>query len=81
MIQQTEKSQVTLGQIIQYLRKTRNGYSARDVSINCGFSPSYLSKVEADQLVPSIVAFSKLIKPLKMTKPEIMMILNNLRDQ
>lgn len=39
-----------------------------------GKSPSYVSKVEADQLEPSLSAFASIVRALKLSDAEILFL-------
>lgn len=65
-----------LGQAIKLLRE-KKGLSARSLSISCGFSPSYVSKIESGEIEPSFFAFSKIAQSLEMTTQEIIFLVMN----
>jgi transcriptional regulator with XRE-family HTH domain len=65
---------VSVGDAVKVLRISR-GLSARQLSNLAGLSPSYVSKLEAGEIVPSFQAFASLAVVLEMTRPEIMMLL------
>lgn len=59
---------------LQFLRK-RKGLSARALSVAAGLSPSYVSKVESGEVQPSLHAFSRLARELRMTQHEVLFII------
>lgn len=64
---------VTVAAAIRYLRE-RKGMSARAVSLAAGLSPSYVSKVESNQMEPSFRAFCKIAAVLEMTEREVLFL-------
>lgn len=61
---------LTAGEIISMVR-ARKGWSARELSKRAGLSPSYVTKLEAGEIEPSLKAFSSLAVALNMTTTEI----------
>lgn len=61
---------MTVGNIISVVR-SRTGWSARELSRRAGLSPSYVTKLEAGEIEPSLRAFAALVRALKMTSTEI----------
>ena len=60
--------------LIKSLRLSKN-ISARALSTDCGFSPSYISKIESGDLMPSIETFSKIVQKLNCTDQEILFMI------
>ncbi len=58
------------GDLIAAARK-RKGFSARQTSTDAGLSPSYVSKVEAGELEPSLRAFARIARALEFSPAEI----------
>lgn len=65
---------LSLGDGIKYLRE-RKSMSARQVSLECGFSPSYVGKVEKNELEPSISAFYRICRAIGANDKEIVFLL------
>ena len=61
---------VSLGDIIKSARE-RRGLSARALSVQAGLSPSYVSKLEAGEIEPSVRAFARLAYQLQMNPLEV----------
>lgn len=53
------------------------GLSCRKLSLECGMSDSYFSKVEAGKIVPSVVAFARASEVLGLSRVEILVLLNS----
>lgn len=51
------------------------GVSARALSLECGFSASYMSKVESGSIVPPVDNFMKIVSHLKLSEQEILYLL------
>jgi transcriptional regulator with XRE-family HTH domain len=64
------KSKITLADAVRHLR-LRKGLSTRALSQSAGLSPSYVSKLEAGEIEPSVRAFGKLAVVLGMNQHEI----------
>lgn len=60
---------------IRILRERRGNVSARALSLACGLSESYVGKLEAGTIEPSLRAFAKLAKELRMTQREVAAVL------
>lgn len=60
----------SVGALIRRCRE-RQKISGRTLSASAGLSPSYISKVEAGEIEPSLRAFSKIALVLRMTQQEI----------
>ena len=58
--------------------RTRSGKSARGLSIECGLSPAYVSKVESGDTKPSIQAFAKLVQAMGCSDIEILFMMGTL---
>jgi len=61
---------VGLSETVVYLRE-RRGLSARALSRLAGVSPSYVSKLEAGEIEPSVKIFASLALALGMSSSEI----------
>lgn len=59
--------------------RQRNDMSARAVSQAAGLSPSYVNKIEAGEIEPSLKAFGKLAHVLGLTNTEITFIVRLFR--
>jgi transcriptional regulator with XRE-family HTH domain len=59
-----------LAEGIRHLR-TKKGLSARSLSLQAGLSPSYVGKLEAGEVEPSVKAFGKLAHVLGMGEREV----------
>lgn len=59
--------------------RTNKKLSARHLSLAAGLSPSYVSKVEAGEIEPSLKAFNSIASVLKLTDVEILFIVRNYR--
>lgn len=70
-------SHLDLPTMLKHLRKRRN-LSARDLSLKSGLSSSYVSKVEAGNIKPTIEAFARMIDHLGVTDQEIVFIIRTL---
>lgn len=64
---------MNLGDGIKHLREARR-LSARALSLKCGFSPSYVSKIESGEIEPGFWAFARLAIVLEMTTQEILFL-------
>jgi transcriptional regulator with XRE-family HTH domain len=51
------------------------GISARALSLECGFSASYISKVESGSIVPPVNNFIKIALKLQLSEQEIIYLL------
>lgn len=51
------------------------GQSARAVSLACGLSPSYVSKLESGGVRPPVDTFMKLVRQIELGEPEILFLL------
>lgn len=65
---------LSLGDGIRYLRE-RTNMSARHVSLASGLSPSYVGKVEKNEIEPSISGFYKICKVIEASDKEIVFLL------
>lgn len=61
---------ITVGEAMRIAR-VRAGLSARELSARAGLSPSYVTKLEAGELEPSLHAFAKIAKAARLTQAEI----------
>jgi predicted transcriptional regulator len=52
--------------------RTRAGLSARQLSSLADLSPSYVTKLEAGELEPSLRSFARIVLALHMTSSEVM---------
>lgn len=65
---------LSLGDGIRYLRE-RKSMSARQVSLDSGLSPSYVGKVEKNEIEPSISGFYKICRVIGANDKEIVFLL------
>lgn len=65
---------LSLSEGIKYIRKRKN-MSARAVSLAAGLSPSYVSKVEKEEIQPSISSFYRICQVIEATDKEIVFLL------
>lgn len=61
---------IGLAAAVQVQRVDR-GYSARALSLQAGLSPSYVGKLEAGEIEPSVRAFARIALVLGMNQAEI----------
>lgn len=54
--------------------RTKRDLSARGLSVQIGKSPSYVSKIESDQLEPSLSAFASIVRALRLSDAEILLL-------
>lgn len=59
----------------------RKGFSARALSEKAHLSPSYISKVEANEIEPSLKAFAKIADALKLNQYEVQYLLTVVREE
>lgn len=57
------------------LWRVASGKSARAVSLDCGLSASYMSKVESGSIVPPVDNFVKIVSQLNLNDKEILYLL------
>lgn len=69
-----------LGDFISYSRK-KSGVSASALSKACGYSPSYVSKVESGKIEPSMKAFCKMAMALGLNTHEIVWLVRIVASQ
>lgn len=60
------------------IARQRTGKSARGLSVECGLSPAYVSKVESGETKPSIQTFAKLIDAMDCSGYEILFMIGTL---
>lgn len=65
---------LTLGDGLHYLRE-RAALSARQVSLAAGLSPSYVRKVEKNEIEPTVSSFYRICKAVSATDKEILLLL------
>lgn len=70
---------LTVGEAIKAYREAR-GLSARALSLESGLSESYVGKVEAEAIDPSVSSFARIAKTLRMKPMEIYTILIQAAD-
>lgn len=58
---------------VRYYRVQR-GYTARALSLNAGLSQSYVGKLEAGKVIPSVRAFGRLARVLGMNHREVALV-------
>ena len=63
-----------VGQYIKFLRDREN-LSARQLSLDCGLSSSYVSKLENGVTIPTVVVFASIMRELKATNEEILFLM------
>lgn len=61
------------GDLMQALR-LRSGLSARSLSALAGVSPSYVSKMEREEFIPTLDTFSRLVAVLECSDAEILFL-------
>lgn len=54
------------------VKREQRGISARALSARLGKSPSYISKVEADDITLSLTGFAEIARELELTNFEIL---------
>lgn len=54
--------------------RTRRGLSARALSAAAGVSPSYVSKLERGEFVPTLDTFARLVAELECSDAEILFL-------
>lgn len=72
---------VGLAEAIKLLRQNR-GLSARQLSLKAGLSSSYVGKLEAREIEPSVRAFAQIAQVLGMSQREIALcvVMERLRE-
>ena len=73
-------SDIPFSELFKVLRM-RSGISARSLSIACGLSPSYMSKVESGETKPSLQNFAKIIKALDCSEAEMACLIGAFYDE
>lgn len=63
-------ARVSLADAVRYLRMQR-GLSTRALSNEAGLSPSYISKLEAGEVEPSVRVFGRIALVLGMSPQEV----------
>lgn len=61
---------MTVGDVVNYARN-RAKVSARQLSARAGLSASYVTKLEAGEIEPSLHAFSRIAGAVRMSDQEI----------
>lgn len=61
---------VKIGELVAHARR-RVGLSARQLSAQAGLSASYVTKLEAGELEPSLHSFARIAMATKMTQAEV----------
>jgi transcriptional regulator with XRE-family HTH domain len=61
---------IRLADAVHHLRSQR-GMSARALSLKAGLSPSYVGKLEAGEIEPSVRSFARLARVLGMSPQEV----------
>lgn len=67
----SENLELTFGSLIHHFRLQRGFGSARHLSQECGLSPSYVSKMERDEVKPSVESLAKLALVLRLNAQEV----------
>lgn len=62
---------ITLGEMVHMMRARLN-LSARELSNRSGLSASYITKLEANELQPSLRAFAKIASACRMSSREVL---------
>jgi transcriptional regulator with XRE-family HTH domain len=65
-----DEGRIRLADAVRYLRQRKN-ISARALSLQAGLSPSYVGKLEAGEIEPSVRAFALIALALSMSIQEI----------
>lgn len=76
----SENKTADLASAIKYQR-LRKGLSARALSEKAHLSPSYVSKVESNEIEPSLKAFAKIADALKLNLYEVQYLLTVVREE
>ena len=63
-----------LGVVVKMIREER-GFSARSLSLACGLSPSYVSKLESGTSKPTVDTLMKIATELKLNESEILFLM------
>lgn len=61
---------LTVGELLK-MKRGQTNMSARELSLKIGKSPSYMAKVEAGTIDPSLKVFAALVAELKINQYEI----------
>jgi len=78
--QLAKEAEISLAEYFKWLRK-RSGLSARALSQKSGLSPSYVSKLEAGDIMPSADAWAKLVTTLECSEAEVMLLIGVLANE
>jgi predicted transcriptional regulator len=75
-LEKTEKtvSKFSFGELLKK-KRVAMGYSARKLSAKCEVSQSYISKVEANDIVPTVKTFGRIADALRFSDAEIRFLL------
>lgn len=68
---------INLGDAVKFARE-RSDASARQISMEAGLSPSYVSRVERGELKPSLEAFAKIMSVLDVSDKELIFMIRRL---
>lgn len=79
LIQLAKSSDLEFHTVFKLWRKMTL-YSARSLSLACGLSASYVSKIESGALIPPLNTFMKLVTELQLTPAEISFLLGLAHD-
>lgn len=74
MINLANLTGLPIGAVVKVLRE-ESGYSARSLSLACGLSASYVSKLEAGQSKPTVETLMKIANELKLNETEILFLI------
>lgn len=59
---------------LMHALRVRKGVSARALSTEVGLSPSYVSKLERSEFMPSVDTFAKIVDALECSDAEIVFL-------
>lgn len=68
---ETGSAPIEVAELIRVCR-LRAGLSARQLSALADLSPSYITKLEAGELEPSLRSFARIVRALRLTPFEVM---------
>ena len=75
-LEKTEKTdkKFSFGELLK-MKRLELKISARQLSAECNVSQSYISKVEADAIIPTVKTFGRIVDALGLTNLEIRYLL------
>jgi transcriptional regulator with XRE-family HTH domain len=74
MIDLARLTGIPLGAVIKMMREEK-GFSARSLSLTCGLSPSYVSKLESGVSKPTVDTLMKIATELELNESEILFLM------